>query len=76
MWRRNDKTNLADELILNLHLLAKLTPYFSKCQLIVRVNEPVEPHDVKLVLVILGNIRHDRLNQLQIRLAKSCAKLQ
>lgn len=44
--------NLADEFILDLHLLAKLPPYFSQSQLVVCVDETIESDNMKLVLVV------------------------
>lgn len=57
--------NLADEFILDLHLLAKLPPYFSQSQLVVCVDETIESDNMKLVLVVFRHVCHNRLDQLE-----------
>jgi hypothetical protein len=42
-----------DEVIFNLHLFSKLSPYFLESQLIVGVDESVETYDVELVSMLL-----------------------
>lgn len=63
--------NLADEFILNLHLLSKLPPYLSQSQLVVCVDETIEFDNMELVLVVFRHVCYNGLDQL----CKSCQLL-
>ena len=60
-------TNLADELILDFHLPAELAPYLPKRELVVGVNEAVQPYHVEVVLVLFRHIENDRFDHLKRR---------
>jgi hypothetical protein len=56
---------LIDELVLNFHFFAKLAPDFSQGQLVISMNEPVQPHNMKLILVTPGHFGDDGFYKLQ-----------
>lgn len=58
-------TCLVDKLILNLHLLAKLSPDLPQGQFVIGVNKAVESNNVELAFVLLRHVAYDRLNQLR-----------
>ena len=57
-------TCLVDELILDLHLFAKLPPYLPQGQFVVGMNESIQPDNVELILLLFRQIGDNGLNQL------------
>jgi hypothetical protein len=47
------RTYPINKVIVNLHLFAKLTPDLLQCQLIVRVDEAIQPNHVKVAFMLL-----------------------
>jgi hypothetical protein len=43
-----------EQVIFHIHLLAQLPPYFLQGQLVIRVNEPVEPYHMKFITVLFN----------------------